>query len=124
MRGRSENEGWVKDRQLAERKSVAQTAQKVAEAASDNAAIAQRIKAKLLRKLEKEIDALPDSIGSETRQTATDNSYTDGKNPKLKSTKEVSKAYRLRDLTAAYKDLTEDMNLNVNSEPVRIVIDV
>ena len=98
--------------------------QKIASAASDNAAIAQRIKEKLLRKLEKEIDALPDLVGSETRQAAIDHSYTEGKNPKLKSTKEVSKAYRLRDLTAAYKDLTDDMNLNGNTEPVRIVIDV
>ena len=124
MRGRSESEGWVKDRQLAERKAVAQTAQKVASAASDNAAVAQRIKAKLLKKLEREIDALPDLVGSETRHTVTDNNYTEGKNPRLKNSKEVSKAYRLRDLTAAYKDLTDDMNLNGGTEPVRIVIDV
>ena len=38
--------------------------------------------------------------------------------------KEVTKAYKLRDLTAAYKDLTDDMNLNANTEPVRIIIDV
>ena len=32
--------------------------------------------------------------------------------------------YRIKELTAAYRDLTEDMNLNGSNEPVRIVIDV
>lgn len=100
-----------------------------ADAASENAAIAQRIKSKLLKKLEKEIDALPDSLGSETRQSIIENEYFTNEKGKLigtkpKKAKEATKAYKLRDLTAAYRDLTDDMNLNTNSEPVRIIIDV
>ena len=95
--------------------------QKTADAASENAATAQRIKAKLLRKIEKEIDNLPDKMGSEYVNGGVE--Y--GKNEKgNKIRREVSHVYKLRDLAAAYKDLTDDMNLNANSEPVRIIIDV
>lgn len=105
------------------------TAQKIATAASDNAAVAQRIKAKLLKRLEKEIDALPELIGSETRQTVLENEYmtNDKGKPigqKPSKAKEATKAYNLRALTQAYKDLTDDMNLNGNTDQVRIVIDV
>lgn len=126
---RANVEGWNTLRKQAVSKSVEKAQQKTATAVSDNAAIAQRIKAKLLRKLEKEIDALPDLIGSETRQTVLENEYlyNDKGKPigqKPAKTKEATKAYKLRDLTAAYKDLTDDMNLTNASEPVRIVIDV
>lgn len=94
--------------------------QKTANAASENAAIAQRIKAKLLKKLEKEIDALPDMMGSETRNSVVEKSAEKG----TRKLKEATKAYKLRDLTAAYRDLTDDMNLNANTEQVRIIIDV
>ena len=123
LRGRSESEGWVKDRQLAERKAVAQTAQKVAAAASDNAAIAQRVRTKLLKKLEKEIDELPDSIGSETRQTIIDNEF-DGKGNRLKKSKELSKAYKLVELASTFEKLTKDMNISGDTDQVRIIIDV
>jgi hypothetical protein len=58
-----------------------------------------------LRKLEREIDALPDMIGSETRNSVTEMDTGKGK----RTQKEVMKAYKLRDLAAAYKDLTADM---------------
>ena len=96
------------------------TAQKIATAASDNAAVAQRIKSKLLKKLEKEIDQLPDNIGSESRNTVTESTAAKG----TRTRKEASKAYNLRDLALAYKSLTDDMNLNADTEPVRIIIDV
>lgn len=126
---KANKEHWKQDRDKAVSKAVAKTQQKTADAISDNAAIAQRIKAKLLRKLEKEIDALPDSMGSETRQTVLENEYlyNDKGKPigtKPSKAKEATKAFKLRDLTAAYKDLTDDMNLNSSNEQVRIVIDV
>ena len=119
----------MKDRKTAERKAIEITTQKIAEAKSNNAEIAQRIKTKLLKKLEKEIDALPDLIGSETRQTLLENEYLTNEKGKPIGTKpskakEATKAYRLRDLTAAYKDLTDDMNLNADTDQVRIIIDV
>lgn len=99
-------EGWPKLRQEAQDKATARTIQKTADIASDNATIAARIKTKLLLKLEREIDSLPDKIGSELFNTAVE--Y--GKNEKgLRTRKESSQGYKLRDLTAAYKDLTDDM---------------
>jgi hypothetical protein len=118
---RANQEHWLESRTKADNKAILLLEQKTANAASDNAAIAQRIKAKLLKRLEKEIDALPEKIGSETTGT----NITNGKNDKGNKTRSItSQTYKLRDLTAAYKDLTDDMNLNANTEPVRIVIDV
>ena len=105
LRARADREGWVTLREKAERRTIARTTQKTAEAASSNAEIAARIKAKLLRKLEREIDALPDMIGSETRNSVTETDHSKGK----RIQKEAVKAYKLRDLAAAYKDLTADM---------------
>ena len=85
--------------------TVRKTVQKAANAAADNAAIAQRIRAKLLKKLETEIDGLPDVLGSET---AKEMSKIDRETGKRIS---EYKRWRLRDLTAAYKDLTADMDL-------------
>ena len=99
-------EGWVAMRKEAETKATAKALQKTADIAADNATIAARIRTKLLRKLEKEIDALPERIGSEHSTGVVE--Y--GKNEKgAKQRKEVLTAYKLRDLSAAYKDLTSDM---------------
>ena len=101
-------EGWPKLRQEAQDKATAKTIQKTADIASDNATIAARIRTKLLRKLEREIDALPDMLGSETRNSVTENEFSqDGR--RIQKVKEAAKSYKLRDLAAAYKDLTADM---------------
>ena len=118
---KANREHWKKDRDKVFSKTTAVVQQKVANAASDNAAVAQRIKAKLLKKIEKEIDSLPEKMGSEYINGGVE--Y--GKNEKgNKIRKEVSHVYKLRDLAAAYKDLTSDMDVNGKTEPVRIVIDV
>lgn len=101
-------EGWVGMRKEAETKATAKALQKTADIAADNATIAARIRTKLLRKLEREIDALPDMIGSETRNSVTENEFSqDGR--RIQKVKEAAKAFKLRDLAAAYKDLTADM---------------
>lgn len=105
LRARAESEGWVEEREKTKRRIIAEASRKTAQVASSNAETAARIKAKLLQKLEREIDALPDMIGSETRNSVIERSIAKGKS----TTKEASKAYRLRDLAAAYKDLTADM---------------
>lgn len=103
---RGSREGWVKLAEEVRVKTLSKSVQKSAEAAADNAAIAARIRTKLLRKLEREIDSLPDKIGSELFNTVVE--Y--GKNEKgVKNRKESSQGYKLRDLAAAYKDLTADM---------------
>lgn len=100
-------EGWHKLREKAEIKSTAQAQQKTAEAAADNAVIAADIKKRLLLRLSRMEQKYP--------YDATEVRTHDGKN---------TVTFRIRDLTAAYKDLTSDMNLNANNEPVRIIIDV
>lgn len=100
-------ECWHKLREKAESKSTAQAQQKTAEAAADNAVIAADIKKRLLLRLSRMEQKYP--------YDATEVRTHDGKN---------TVTFRIRDLTAAYKDLTSDMNLNGNNDPVRIIIDV
>ena len=112
---RANKEGWATLRKQADSKSVEIAQQKTANAVSENAAIAQRIKAKLLRRLEREIDKLPENIGSEYVTGGVE--Y--GKNEKgNRIRKEVTHAYKLRDLTAAYKDLTDDMPMEEDSTTI------
>lgn len=104
---RANIEGWASLRQEAYNKALIKSEQLIADAIKDNIEIAQRIKTKLLLKLEKEIDELPDIMGSETRQA--------------KSIRNLNAAgagivddkaliYKIRDLTSAYRDLTEEYN--------------
>lgn len=128
---RATREHWKKDRDEMERKTIATVQQKAANAAAENVATAERIKAKLLRQLEREIDALPDNIGTETKKTIIDNRFggkEDGKKTaaygQVTHSEELTRAYSLRDLTAAYKNLTSDMPKDSGAEPVRIIVDV
>lgn len=107
IRDKSIRDGWVKDRERAMSKAQARVEQKIAEAAADNATVAARIKAKLLRKLEKELDNLPESIGTETRQSVIERDKG--------RSKEATKVFKLRDLAAAYRDLTADMPVTENN---------
>ena len=104
--GRARAEEWAADREKAKNEAATKALQKVVESAASNAVIAQRIREKLLRRLEKEIDALPDSIGTNKRKAVTEYDY-DGKRPK--KTKDLATEYKLKDLTAAWKDLTEGL---------------
>lgn len=128
---RATKEHWKADRDGAQRKAVAMAQQKAASEAAKTAIIAERIKVKLLQQLEKEIDALPDHIGTETRKTVVDNKYggrEEGKRTaaygQVTHVEELTRAYSLRDLTAAYKNLTADLPKDSGVEPVRIIVDV
>ena len=92
LRRRSESEGWYRLKKEAVRETGVKAAQKTAEAASDNALIAARIKAKLLARLEELADVAIN---------ATEEREYDGD--------QLVAINRLRDLTAAYKDLTGDL---------------
>lgn len=85
-------EGWAKDRAEAEAISCAKTIQKTADIAAENAVRAQRIKTRLLEKLE--------ALMEEQLKATEERRYDDDK---------LVEVHRLRDLTAAYKDLTGDM---------------
>lgn len=94
--------GWGAERDKTATKARQET-QKIivarqAESNAENADIAARIRMKLLRRLEHEIDALPDTIGTESREESS--TKQEGK----PSTRQ-SRAYKLRDLTAAYAEL-------------------
>jgi uncharacterized protein YbjQ (UPF0145 family) len=91
LRKRAETEGWYPLKLKAVQETGIKAAQKTAEAASDNAVIAERIKTKLLKQLE----ALTD-----VTLNATEEREYDGPN--------LVAVNRLRDLTAALKDLTGD----------------
>ena len=100
-------EQWLKQREETKAKTTAIIQQKTAASAADNAATAQRIKAKLLARLEKEIDNLPvEQIGTASfHQTETFKLDSNGKPVKERIIIEI----KLRELTAAFKDLTADI---------------
>ena len=124
LQKRASREKWATDRKEAMAFVAKNAVQKTAEEAANNAITAERIRTKLLERIEREIDALPDLIGSESRTDVIENEYDGTKSKRLKKITEDSKAYKLRDLTAAYKDLTADMQKESQTEPVRIIIDV
>lgn len=123
MLRKANSEGWAKLREEAHNKAVMKAEQKIASAFSDNAVVAERIRAKLLRRIEKEIDALPENIGTEMYNNIENLNY-EGK--RLTKKTYGGKSYKLRDLTAAYRDLTAGMmeDTNQGAEPVRVIIDV
>ena len=111
LRKRSEVEGWVALRENAERKSIARASQITADSAADNAIIAARIKAKLLKRLEREIDAMPDNIGTEMHSDVLNMTYGGKDGSKLTKRTDGGKRFKLTDLTRAYRDLTEDIQM-------------
>lgn len=109
---RASLEGWAKEREQVRNKALAKIEQKTADVAAQNAVIAKRIQTKLLNRLEKEIDALPELIGSEKHKIVIENEYQDsprGKGSRLARSTNKYLDYKLRDLTAAWKDLMSDM---------------
>lgn len=84
---------WGQKRREAHRKAVEKAEQKTAEAFADNATLAAGIKRKLLERLNKMLDTFPEDEATEVQ----------------KFSRQERKVYKLKDLTAMYKDLTADM---------------
>lgn len=95
LRSRADSDGWVALRDETERRTNAETTQKVAEAAADNATLAQDFRKRLLLRLLR--------IEAKYPFDATEIRTHEGKN---------TVTFRIRDLTAAYKDLTEDLTMS------------
>jgi transcriptional regulator with XRE-family HTH domain len=91
---RSRNEKWSSERVAARAKVQEKVIQKTAQKAADNASIAADIKRKALLLLDRLVDDFAQHTATEHREY-NEHNLTDIK--------------RLRDLTAAYKDLTADM---------------
>lgn len=103
---KANREHWKSDRDKTLSKSIANVQQKTADAAAENAVIAERIKKKGLALLERMIDDFSKMNSTEHRDIT-------------KTTVDIK---RLRDLTAAYKDLTDGMkDDSQKTEPVRII---
>jgi len=89
---RSQKEGWDEQRERTVNAARTLAIERTAEAAADNATLAADIKHRLLERL-KRIEAKYPLDATEVRSR-------NGNSTAI---------FRLRDLTAAYKDLTEDM---------------
>lgn len=94
LKTRAKKESWPELRTQAEHEASTRATQKAAEAAADNAAIAADLKRRLLMRMSRleqkfPIDATEIQINDKGKKVT----------------------YRLRDLTASFKDITEDMEL-------------
>jgi transposase len=92
VRHRAQVENWVREREIAEHNVNTMSAQRTAAAAADNAVIAADIKKRLLLRLKRIEEKYPFD--------ATEIRTHEGKS---------TVTFRIRDLTAAYKDLTDDI---------------
>lgn len=123
---RANAENWTEARAEALSRSIEKTKQMTAEQVGRSAVTAERIREKLLKRLEREIDKLPESIGSNRHKGTTQFEYgKDGKGYKPTKTKEEYTDYKLKDLTSAWKDLTDGLDLGDKPESgVTVIIDV
>ena len=98
IRHRGQVENWVALREKAVQEVGTRSAQKIADAVADNATIAAELKKKLLLRLQRIEKAYP-LDATEVRSRAGGSTAI----------------FRIRDLTAAYKDLTEDLQTGSNA---------
>ena len=94
---RAKKEKWTAKRRQAEGKSIERVTEKKAEAVADNAVMLERIKTKLLQKLDGMIDAYPDKNVAEMR----------------KKENGALLIYRMKDIAAVYAAL-EDKTIKAN----------
>ena len=97
LKRRAKDEEWPKLREEAEHRAATLMAQKTAAKMADNATIAADLKKSLLLRLKRIEERYP--IDATEVRTKTGGSVA---------------VYRIRDLTAAYKDLTEDLQTASN----------
>lgn len=98
-------EGWNAKRKAAESKALQEVEQKTAEIVADNAVLLERIKTKLLTRLDKMVDAYPDNETVEIKQrTVSKGSSTE-------------KIYRMKDIAAIYAAL-EDKTAKANNADI------
>lgn len=106
---KSKKEGWDDLRKRTANAVETETIQRTAEIAADNASIAQELKKKLLLRLKRIEEKYPYDA-TEVRAKQGNNYVT----------------FRIRDLTAAYKELTEDMQTGnkANNELLEALLDL
>lgn len=87
----AKKEKWTARRKDAENKAVEKASEKVAETVADNAVVLERVKGKLLAKLETMVDAFPTSGAAEMKIR----------------TKTTETKYSMRDIAAVYAALEQ-----------------
>ena len=109
LKTRAKKEDWPWLRTQAEHKAATEATQKTAEAAANNATLAEDIKRRLLLRLSRIEEKYP--LDATEVRTRVGNSTA---------------IYRIRDLTAAYKELTEDMQTGnkANNELLEALLDL
>lgn len=100
---RAKKEKWTAGRKKAEGKAIEKVTEKKAEIVADNAVLLERIKTKLLNKLDRMVDAYPDNETVEIKtRTVSKNSSTE-------------RIYRMKDIAAIYAAL-EDKTAKTNAD--------
>lgn len=95
-------EGWHDSREQARNKATTTAQQKVASSAAENAVIAARIQKALLLKIERAVNKMP--------MDATEVKVVDG---------QKTVVFRLRDLASSYKDMTENVKQQEDSDTLK-----
>ena len=97
----AKKEKWTDKRKAADQKAVNKVSEKTAEAVADNAIMLERIKTKLLVKLDRMVEAYPDTDAAEVKH-------------RTKSTEVI---YRMKDIAAIYNAL-EDKTAKANNADI------
>lgn len=98
LKTKAKKEGWTSLRTHAEHEANTKAIERVAEVAADNATLAAEIQRNLLMRLKRIEERFP--------LDATEIRTQSGKNTVI---------FRLRDITSAYKELTENIQTNDNA---------
>ena len=96
----AQREKWTDKRSRAEAKALERVEQKTAEIVADNAVILERIKTKLLTKLDQMVDAYPEANAAEIRRKSNGAILT----------------YRMKDIAAVYAALEDKTAAGRNAD--------
>lgn len=95
LQKRARVERWTAKRKAADERTVEKVSQKTAEAVADNAVVLERIKGKLLARLETMVDGFPGTTAAELKVRTFDRK------------KATETKYSIRDIAAVYAALEE-----------------
>lgn len=95
LQKRARVERWTAKRKAADERAVEKVSQKTAEAVADNAVVLERIKGKLLARLETMVDGFPGTTAAELKVRTFDRK------------KATETKYSIRDIAAVYAALEE-----------------
>ena len=107
LKDKANAEGWADAREKAHNNATTKAQQAVAEAAADNATLAADIKRRLLQRIADTEAAFP-------KHTTEYKTYSKG----------VTTVYKLKDLTAAFRDITADITPPTDETELRRIKEI